>query len=339
MSTWDVYNYLTRQPGQHLIVDWGDPSSQQAAHDASLSATGVVADLSGLMTLRERGLLRLPRELFDEVVVAQATLDSIEHVLRLRLDMQRRGGGKWVGKSEAGFTYTEASPEDLQPEIDALEELAEFIKAECSVAPRPIESLAADGERLTEMLGEAAIDAMNLAASGRVLFADDRGLISLAKGEAGVAGFSSYWLFRRAVDEGFLAKEDFAKVVSDLIGANHSFVPVNGDLILAALQQDRYELSPRVLKVLDRLGPEYSNSESAAGVAVGALRTLALSDVGGASLEPIAGAIFERLTRDEMAETAAPLLRALIRRAFQFLPIQRDRLLGQLATIVSVRHS
>jgi tetratricopeptide (TPR) repeat protein len=296
---------LTHSRSRRLNVERGGPtqldaSLRAARPDADAQDGGVVVlTRSGLFTAQEMQLLGLLRQSRSKLVVPRTLVEAIAEEIG-ELTRGRDTGLKYLTAASggAGIRLVDRPAAEVREEIARRQELLEWLEENTHSMPRPVASLKSQREELRKVLGDAAFDAISLAADvGGVIYADDVGLRELATNDSGVGGFSTFALVTIAAERGLIGADKRDDVVLGLIQRNHYFVPLTAEFLERVLSRNGYEINAEVLEVLDRLADEHLILPFGISVVADLLRRLSTSPAGPSALRPVTLATLEALTR------------------------------------------
>jgi tetratricopeptide (TPR) repeat protein len=337
VSLQEAYNTLINHASHRLLVQEGDSESRVQSLAAVSTTRQVIVTLSGLLTLHRLGRLDLMLSLGRTLVGPQSLVDDINEDLRDLTLTERRGGLKLLAKVGEGYQMIESGQEPIRRAVEELETILNFVKTNVEIHPRPFTSLSERDEKLREAITASAYDAFVLSGSDVAIFADDIGLQRLASSERRAGCFSTSILLEAMHAQGVLSRSDFHRDVIKLIGMNHSFIPVSADLLYDALVAEAFQISPLILKTLDRLSTTEVNFASAARVGAELLKKLAMSPLGNGAVEPVATLIFERLTRGLETRPALLAFDEVLQGIFNLLPREYARIRSRMDTFLASR--
>ena len=323
VSIRSAHGYFTSNREELLYTESGSQSSLQSATLAAQSAREIIISATALFTLRDLELLPLITEIYERVLSPPSLVELLQQD---RIDLLRdieKGTVTRIAPDPAGVAVRDVPREELQREMEALDVMIEFLDEHTCAVHRPLDSLDADQTQVRQGLGDAEMDALLTATRDRPLFADDRGLRTIAEGEFGASTFSTVSLLNVAAERGLLTRERRLEATVALIEAGHSFVPISPELLFAALREDGMVLGTKLTTVLRRLTEE-ADPQSSVPVAVVFLRDIAAHPLAQAAFRGTVWALLDIFWRASDQGKALRMFNALTVNALRLLPVACD---------------
>lgn len=298
--------------------------------------TGVLT-ATGLATLQELNLLHLLPRLYHRLIAPQSLVDELhEEIAGWEEARAHRGYHTADVGDEQKFSFHQVTPDAIGQVKEDVTALRDFVLAAAEVMPRPLDATPGSRDDARELLGASSYDAYMLAGDEISFHVDDWGLRNLARSERNVAGFSTYALLRVAHERGLLSEEDLRRHVVHLIELGHTFLPIDVALLYHAIAERGFQMEGPVLRLLDVLGNPAVTMDSAVAVAVGTIRELALSPLGGGAVAAFTALILDRLTSEHDPMLVIRVFDQQVNAALRLLPhehaVVRDRINAFLQT-------
>jgi tetratricopeptide (TPR) repeat protein len=277
-----IYSVATRS-GRDLFTVWtglsatdnlgiriavGDDEEQRGEGEEAAQSRQAVADLLALFTLQRVGQLHLLKKVFDRVLVHQAVLDEL---ISIALEEGRvaQTGRTTLVKSGDTLATLETSPEEVRRNIEFLNGIKEFVKAECEVKGLR-EELSSEDRDLFTLFSPSAVYSAGLAQQEQAaLLSDDAVLRKWARIDRGRVGFSSELLFKRAVERKALSKTRAHDLRLLLLRCNYHYLSIDAECLLHAAEKSGYRSGRDFDLALREIAHANTTTESLAGVIAG----------------------------------------------------------------------
>ncbi len=235
----------------------------------------LVIDLISLMTIHMIGLQDRVVATFGKFLIAQSTIDEIQNCIIARRGRQSQG---FFGLThEHGhYVHTKISKEVIQSQEEYLKKILRWIRKNCEVTPiKAFESMDRhQREDREKLLGKSFFDSALIALEpNHVLLSDDlhlRRIVKLDKHEMeyGTNGVWTRVVLEICTQRGQIKKDEYIKAVIQLVTANYHHTVIDGDTVIEAARQSKWQLDYPLDQVLRTLSGKYCDEDSAIGVAV-----------------------------------------------------------------------
>ena len=249
--------------GNQIIASAGTHQEQKYHHRVLESNTGVTVDLMALFTLKYLNQLGVLADRFQQVYVAQASIDVlIEDVQMLRQFDQEHGS---IGREGERYTLTTIPKEVVAHNIQFVEQILAFAQENCRVMPiaRALELGRERFEQTEFVLGRSSIASVLVAEeTDTLLYSDDFLLRTVAQHDFSVAGVWTQPVLSSACDQGILKEEEYCDSVAALVLANYSYVPLNILVLIHVLRESQWRVNPTVEGVFAPLGAKTTTSDA-----------------------------------------------------------------------------
>jgi len=295
-----------------IRITVGDEEEQRKESEEAATSKQVVTDLLALFTLQRAGQLHLLKKVFDRVLVHQTVLDEL---ISITLEERRVAEKGRTILIKAGNTLAplETPPEEVRRNIEFLNGIKEFVKAECEVKGLREEPSSED-RGLFKLFSPSAIYSAVLAQQEQAsLLSDDALLRKWARIDRGRVGFSSELLFKLAVERKSLSKTRSHDLRLLLLRCNYHYVTIDAECLLHAAVKSGYRSGRDFNLALQELAHADTTNESLAGV----IARFLLATWGGTTPPLLKWFVLRRLLK-AITNTHDPagILRALLDRLF-----------------------
>lgn len=275
VSVIDVWGGLVSSRDRRIIAASGATDDIERQRQLVASQDAIVLNISSILTLAHMELLQRVRDRYEQVLVAQETLDIINEHLATKYSGAK--ASTVMGKEEGRYVYEDITQEALEKGKRFLERTRDFLPDRCDVVPAT-EALAVGKERFEELsglVGREAVSSILVAKErGVPLVADDLRLRLLASTEWQVAGAWTQDLLWDMKTHKLLSEDQYQEAVIKLLVSNLFFVSVTAEDVMQQIRADEMKPTPRNAFVLERvLGPDCSE-ESALRVGADVMRAV-----------------------------------------------------------------
>jgi hypothetical protein len=312
----DVTSSLATEPGKRLHVDGpGLPDSAEMRASVGRGST-IVLTRPALVFVDALGI-------WDELtahhrlIVPATMMEEWDEELRWLAQTQAQRHARvarWADEDSHG------APADERTMYEEAKALYARVKASAVVMRRHENALRAEDDRWRRLIGASSFDAVAMARSEQaVLYADDLGLRIIANREYDVQSATTAMLLDAWRHATHLTEDAFEDMTLALVSWGHELTPIRVATVSRAFAKPD-TASYTIDRLLDQLADMRVSSESAAAVATGALRTLAMAPIAGRGLGAVADRLAEALVRHRTAQEIAPVYLRMLSDAFQLLP-------------------
>lgn len=221
-------------------------------HRRVLRSKRVVLDESALLTLADLDILELLEQRFDEVMVPQTVVNSLD--------------------TEVARITGLLDPAKLPDEAVSVVRARAWVRSHATVIPAYDRLLGPSGrlERFGQALPHHCLDALLAAeAQSLPLYTDDGGLANLITIDWQVDTTNTRHLLDDSVDMGLMSSQDYARNVAKLIELDYSFVAFNALHLLVLFAKEG--TSPAFRQLVGKLGSPEVLPASSLRVAIGFL--------------------------------------------------------------------
>tara|TARA_R110002167_G_scaffold77944_8_gene216087 strand:- start:17397 stop:21308 length:3912 start_codon:yes stop_codon:yes gene_type:complete len=266
----DVWTRLTTHKNLSLRCCHGGEYERQQALELLEKRPKLVVDVVSLLTLHSIGAVDQIVKLYGRIGVAQSTIDVLSDILHKRV-LINPNGYETVAKENEHFIRQEVTEESIKNQIEKLESLIKWIRAECDILP-VTESLQTERGYVKErgkLLGEENIDTVLISKSpGHVLLSDDFLLRAIAKTELDVEGVWTQILLLHSCHNQSLERSVYDSVVVSLIELGYRHITIDSGVLTYSAQKAEWLPNEPFIAVSQRLNGYESKTDSAIGVAV-----------------------------------------------------------------------
>ena len=327
ISTIEGWNAFTKNPSNRFRFGDGTNEEESLVSGILPETSGLVLDLTALLSVHELGIAEHLRSRFSRIVIPQQVIDEIQQVCFIT--KLHRPGSAYLGKEGDG-TYTWAEmPENYwtqrQEYLRSLLNLAESF--DTVAAYRLLDS--SDFETLVEVLTPAGVGAVYAGderpTDGLVLVSDDLGLSGFAR-SLGINAVNIQGVLWELSRSNVITRETYSSLIEKLLLLNYWFVHVSADDILRRLEASGFLTTPGIHAMLKTLeGPDCSDD---AAVSVGARLIIQLAGVAPHhQVDLLLSAVLATLRRGRETSSVLLKFRNVIAGGLNLAPFTRGRLL------------
>jgi hypothetical protein len=253
-SAFEFWEGILGDPDLQFNVVLGRAEDYAQAHDLLSGANGrAIVDPTTLYGLVRLKIAQAVRDAFDDIGVAQTTLDLFRRVVA---DRERDRGRHqsvlaWDGER---YQMIELGPEAIEGRIAEVREVLEFAESLTVIPAEAAASIKDEAKQLFDELDEAYLDTV-LAAKGsdRILLSDDGPFRGLAAEAGGIKTVWTQAAVSFASNQKKVPPESYFEVGNTLAGAKYFFTTINPGNFCHALKASRWELTPTVHALIDLL--------------------------------------------------------------------------------------
>lgn len=335
-----IWGGLVNNPRIGIRCCAGTLEERKQAIGVAQDAKTIAVDVTTLLTLGSMERLELLNESFDEILVAQSTIDLLTQEIADKSGMSSKGF-MTVWKEEGQYYRQEVSEEDIKKQIAFLTKIKDWIAANATIAPMTeiLKLPKEQRERLYETIGESFVDTMMIAKErGCPIYTDDHGTRAVAKNDFSVDGFWTQVLAIVGLGKGTVTSEELEAINTSLCGLNYRHTTISALTLMHTAKKMGWIASGSFTLVLGGITGPKIEIGSAMGVAVEFFYQLwrepALSDLQREGLVfAVLDAVAQGKDRVEVIKYAA----ALTQRRFQLLPVAGKHVLRLVAAWRSIR--
>ncbi|MDO8572921.1 MAG: hypothetical protein Q7S11_04110 [bacterium] len=336
-----IWGGLVNNPRLGIRCCAGTLEERQDAIKTVKYSKTVAVDLTALLTLGNMDRLSILRNSFEEVFIAQSTIDILTQEIAQKNGMSSKGFIT-VWKESGQYFRQEVTTEDIQKQITFLQKIKDWIAANCTVAPMAeILKLPKERrERLYETIGTSFVDTMMIAKERNCpLYSDDHGTRSIALHDFAVKGFWTQVLAIIAVEKELITTDDMEKINVSLCELRYRHTTISGRSLLYAAKSAGWVSTGPFTTVLAGITGPSIELVSAMGVAVEFFYQLwkepTISDLQREALVFAAlDAIAQQKNRLEVIKYAGSLIPA----RFRLSPVAGNHLLRLITAWRSIRN-
>lgn len=318
----DVAVALASDPSRRIHVDAPPYTTYGSAVDAAINTSAVVLTRPSLVFLDSLGLWDAITARY-RLIAPHSMMEEWREELRKLQALTDHGQ---IGLREVGGrpTIDEIPVGAADTALQTSRALYDRVQAVSTVLHRPATALRTEDDDLRALIGASSFDAVALAQSeGAALYADDLGLRVIADAKYSVRSFPTAALLEALHGNGSVNDDQFEVSTIRLIEWGHEIVPVRATTIAAAFGRGATSMRTGD-RVLQTLADARVTPLSAAIVAVGALRALAMADIATCPLTSVAERTVAALTAARSAQDVLPPFIVLLHDAFRLLPRECD---------------
>lgn len=253
-SILETISYIAGTPDIKLKCCSGSDEELEIATNVIEKAKAVVLDFSAIMTLRFTQTYQVLKELPIKMIISKGTVEELKNAEVLTLSSEE----DIISYTAEGLIKTSA--EDIEKQKNSIEELLNFIEANCIIESGLILSQLEKKRRdtLLELFGRPGVESMMLASeSGRVLWTDDLATSLFAKTEFGCGRVWTQFMFEYFKDKEVVPSEVETELAVQLMGMEYYYTKPNVDIIMKAVEKGNWDTENYPLKqVLNWFGDE-----------------------------------------------------------------------------------
>ena len=229
----------------------------------------LVIDLITLMNISVLKIHDIVVETFGKLGIAQSTIDEIQQKIYEIRGMQGRSL-MTMGYEGGQYIRREITEEELRRKSEHLENLVVWIRENCEVLP-----VSAVGdmdreqrEKLEKLLGKSFHDTVLLASeTDKLLWSDESMLRLFAEKEYNADGIWTQIVLMKCKELNKLDNSAYQKKVIHLVLSNYRHTAINGDTLVEAARESKWQLDSPLDQILKTLSGKYCDEDSAIGVA------------------------------------------------------------------------
>ena len=230
----------------------------------------LVIDLITLMNIYVLKIHDIVVETFGKLGIAQSTIDEIQQKIYEIHGMQ--GHSLMVMSYEKDqYIRREITEEELKRKSEHLENMIVWIRENCEVLPVSAAGNMGRNQRdeLEKLLGKSFHDTVLLASeTDKLLWSDDSMLRLLAEKEYNAGGIWTQIVLMKCQELNKLDNSAYQKKVIHLVLSNYRHTAINGDTLIEAARESKWQLDLPLDQILKTLSGKYCDEDSAIGVAV-----------------------------------------------------------------------
>ncbi|GEM_PF-441694 len=335
-----IWGGLVNNPRIGIRCCAGTHEERQDAIKTIKSSKTTAVDLTALLTLGNMDRLSLLRSSFEEVFVAQSTIDILTQEIAQKSGISSKGF-MTVWKEGGQYFRQEVTAEDIQKQITFLQRIKDWIAANCTIAPMTeiLKLPKEQRERLYETIGASFVDTMMIAKERNCpLYSDDHGTRSIAQHDFAVKGFWTQILAIVAAEKELITADDLEKVNVSLCELRYRHTTISARSLLYAAECTGWVSTGAFTTVLAGIAGPSIELGSAMGVAIEFFYQLwkepAISDLQREALVfSVLDAIAQQKNRVDVIRYAGVLIPA----RFKLSPVAGTHLLKLVAAWRSIR--
>ena len=193
-------------------------------------------DITALLTLGNIDRLNLLKDSFEEIFVAQSTIDILTQEITEKKGIGSEGF-MTVWKEGDQYYRQEITASDIEKQIAFLKKIKDWIAANCIVAPM-VEILKIPKERregLYKTIGECFVDTILIAKERDCsIYSDDHGTRAIAQNEFAVNGFWTQILALVAAEKELITVDELEEINISLCGLHYHHTTISGQTLFHA---------------------------------------------------------------------------------------------------------
>ena len=327
ISTIEGWNAFTNNASTFIRFGAGTDEEANVFENLLPQTSGIVLDLTALLTVHELGIAEQLQSRFSHVVIPQQVIDEIQQVAFVtKINGQ---ASAFLGKEGDGRYSWAEMPESYW--VQRQEYLGSVLNLARSFAPSAAYRMldTGDVESLVEMLTHAGVGAVyagdDQPTDGLVLVSDDLGLSGFAR-FLGMNVVNTQGVLRELARSNVIATETYSSLIEKLLLLNYWYVRVSADDILRRLESSAFLTTPGIHAMLKTLeGPDCSEE---AAISVG---TKLITQLAGVAphhqVDLLLSAVMATLLRGRERSFVLLKFRNAIAGALDLAPFTRDRLI------------
>jgi len=330
----EAWSGLLSRKGRSVVCSIGTLDERAKALEC-LADQGkrLIVDPVSLMTIHGCDLAGDVLRIAGRLGIAQATVDLLTETLLVRT-RANAGGGLTLWKEGDQFVKREVTEQDVEEGRCQLETLLQWITDNCDILPQPpsLRIGRTERQRFADLIGKGSFDTILVASdAGRLLFSDDQRLRTFAKQEFGIDGVWSQPVLMAGVNRGIIEGERYAKAVIKLVCSGYRLVSLDARTLIEAARMAEWRVAHPYDQVVDGLGGDMCDENSAIGVAVQFLYELWDTTVSPLAVDYLMLRLLDALKRGRRLESMAGKLERSLNQRFLFIPFGGEHFLRVLA--------
>jgi hypothetical protein len=339
-NVYEAWAGLLGREGRGIVCSIGTIEEREGAirrlaeHNSQL-----IVDPVALMTLHGCGVAEDVLRIVGRLGIAQSTVDLVNETFLIR-NRANVGGHLTLWKEGDQFVKREITDREVEEGRVHLETLLRWIDVNCDILPWPttLRISRIERQRYAELLGKESFDTVLVAReAGRLLFSDDQRLRALASQEFGVDGVWTQPILMVGVDEGIVEAESHAKSLIRLVCAGYRLVSIDARTLLEAAKLANWRVTHPYDRVVDQLGGDFCDGESAIVVAVQFLFELWSTAISPMTSDYLVLRLFDALKRGRRLVLMVGKLEKMIRQRFFLVPFAGQQFLRVLRAWVEMQ--
>jgi hypothetical protein len=305
----------------------GTPDEREQAVSLIKNNPRIAIDITALLTCQSIQTLDLLRKIFSEILIGQSTIDLIQEAISERRGLGSKGF-MTVWKEDEVFYRHEITEEEIKRDIKRLEELREWVRSNCTTAPRRAAPKLGDQRRsqLTEVIGEAFLDTILIGQDQRCpMYSDDFATRGFASNEFGVEGFWTQALTMHALGAGHFDENEYNRLAVQLALMNFRHTSINGSVLIEAARQAEWINKFPFSVVLNTLADPQTELRSAVIAASEFIFLLWRQLILDFQRDALIMAVLDALTQKRKKDVVLGTLDTAIKMRFRLLPLAETR--------------
>lgn len=265
-----VWGGLVNNPRVGIRCCAGTQAEREDAIKSVQENTSVAVDLTAPLTLASMEKLDLLASSFDEIFVAQSTVDTLTQEISSKGGLGS-DGYMTVWKENGQYYRQEVSAEDIKKQVEFLTKIKTWITDHCTVAPvtEMLKLPKEQREQLHERMGDSFIDTIFIAKEKNCpIYTDDHGTRAIAFNDHAVKGFWTQTLAIAVGIDGGITSEELEKINTSLCERHYRHTTISSKTLLSAAGAAGWSNSGSLGKVLNGITGPGIEIGSAMGVAM-----------------------------------------------------------------------
>jgi len=295
----------------------------------------LVLDILAITTLSSLNALDDISLLTNEKIVTRSTLEELNDLIREQ-ESSSHTGTFTVGIIDGQYVKQVLSPETVQAQIEHLQQLADWVKANCTVVPTTaaLKLNALEKQDLDGKLGKSFIDSILTAREmGCILYAEEMPLRGYAYVNYQVNGCATFIILRVLKELKLIDAARYHEKTLHLVSMNYKFIPADADILYLAAIKSKFELAFPLNVALEGLiapmmlsGYETFEAVKFFYKLYAEKVTVILSADNGDYIETLVNATLDVLSRKFPSQNLEEDLMRKIDRLFMYIPIHQQNL-------------
>ena len=330
----EAWSALASRDGRGIVCSIGTLDEREKALECLANdRKRLIVDPVSLMTIHAFDMAADVLRVAGRLGIAQATVDLLTETLHIK-SRANAGGGLTLWKEGDHFVKREVTEQEAEEGRSQLERLLQWITDNCDVLSQP-QSLRIDRmerQRFTDLIGKESFDTILVASdAGRLLFSDDQRLRAVAKQEFGVDGVWTQPVMMAGVGKGIIEQDNYAKAVIRLVCSGYRLVSLDARTLIEAARIAEWRVAYPYDRVVDALGGDLCDENSAIGVAVQFLYELWNNTISPSATDYLMLRLLDALKRERHLESMVDKMGRGLRQRFLLIPAGGEYFLRVLA--------
>jgi tetratricopeptide (TPR) repeat protein len=237
----DAWVGIVAGANMQLYCATGSSEEQNNERELILRSETAILEPIALFTLAYLDLLSLPKKVFKEVLVAQATMDSIQEIL-VQENSRKETGYMMMGFVDGKTRAAQIGTDSIKQRLELLEKInkgsGELYKT-CGISTL----LPKDWEERQKIYGQPYVYTIQTCLEQKIpLYCDDVLLRTVLR-SFGISGFGIQNFLITAVHKGALKEKEYFEKMILLARLKYTYLSLSGNLLFYAIEKNKFLIS------------------------------------------------------------------------------------------------